>query len=71
MLVMTIAYYEYCIQRDIISIRLSAIIGSTSLSVYLDNLVPHLLNKRGNMLVMTIAYYEFIMSSVFNEILSR
>ena len=68
---MTIAYYEYCIQRDIISIRLSAIIGSTSLSVYLDNLVPHLLNKRGNMLVMTIAYYEFIMSSVFNEILSR
>ena len=27
-------------QRDIISIRLSAIIGSTSLSVYLDNLVP-------------------------------
>ena len=39
--------------------------------VYLDNLVPHLLNKRGNMLVMTIAYYEFIMSSVFNEILSR
>ena len=55
MLVMTIAYYEYCIQRDIISIRLSAIIGSTSLSVYLDNLVPHLLNKRGNMLVMTIA----------------
>ena len=27
-------------QQDIISIRLSAIIGSTSLSVYLDNLVP-------------------------------
>ena len=27
-------------ERDIISIRLSAIIGSTSLSVYLDNLVP-------------------------------
>ena len=27
-------------QRDIISIRLSAIIGSKSLSVYLDNLVP-------------------------------
>ena len=27
-------------QRDIILIRLSAIIESTSLSVYLDNLVP-------------------------------
>ena len=27
-------------QRDIISIKLSAIIGSPSLSVYLDNLVP-------------------------------
>ena len=27
-------------QRDIILIKLSAIIGSTSLSVYLDNLVP-------------------------------
>ena len=27
-------------QRDIISIRLSAIIGTKSLSVYLDNLVP-------------------------------
>ena len=33
--------------------------------------LPQLLNKRGNILVMTIAYYEFIMSSVFNEILSR
>ena len=27
-------------QRDIISIKVSAIIGSPSLSVYLDNLVP-------------------------------